>query len=486
MALTKIRIPSQGTIDANLPMNTFKITGLGTPTDATDATTKAYVDGLVQGIKAKASVRVASIGTNLTLSGAQVIDGVQTSANDRILVKDQTLKKNNGIYLVATGSWTRALDFDVWDETISALVFIEEGTINADTSWLCTNNLGGTFDTTDIVFVQFSHAGTITAANVGSNTGKIFRDKVGNVLNFKSIGTVTTGMGLTLATTNGADDITLTLAGTLTASHGGTGVANADTSTITLGGALTFSGAYATTFTVTNTTTVTLPTTGTLATLANHGESFTNKDGYNGLVVTENSGVITTGTWNATTIGVNYGGTGLTSYTIGDIITASATTTLASITAVAVGNVLLSGGVATKPAWGKVALTSHISGILPIANGGTNASTEIATTNGLVYFDGTRLINSATYTTATILTTGRSKYRLAMTLDTGLIWYISDAVGLESGTDQIYVNGLLQKEGAGEDYVISYNATTDRIIATFVAGHPVVSTDKVLISYVQD
>lgn len=49
---------------------------------------------------------------------------------------------------------------------------------------------------------------------------------------------------------------------------GGTGVANADTSTITLGGALTTVGAFATTLTMTNTTAVTLPTSGTLATTA--------------------------------------------------------------------------------------------------------------------------------------------------------------------------------------------------------------------------
>lgn len=64
-------------------------------------------------------------------------------------------------------------------------------------------------------------------------------------------------------------------------------------------------------------------------------------------------------------------------YTIGDIFTANSTTTTALINDVATGNVLLSGGVGMIPAWGKVALTTHVSGILPVANGGTGVSTGI-------------------------------------------------------------------------------------------------------------
>lgn len=93
-------------------------------------------------------------------------------------------------------------------------------------------------------------------------------------------------------------------------------------------------------------------------------------------------GTITTGTWDASTIAVNRGGTGLTSYTIGDIVYASASTTLARLAGVATGNALISGGVGTAPSWGKIDLTTHVSGTLPVANGGTGLTalgTGIAT-----------------------------------------------------------------------------------------------------------
>jgi len=65
------------------------------------------------------------------------------------------------------------------------------------------------------------------------------------------------------------------------------------------------------------------------------------------------------------------GGTGFSSYAVGDLLYANTTTTLARLSDVATGNALISGGVSTAPAWGKIGLTTHVSGILPVANGGT-------------------------------------------------------------------------------------------------------------------
>ena len=69
------------------------------------------------------------------------------------------------------------------------------------------------------------------------------------------------------------------------------------------------------------------------------------------------------------------GGTGQTSYAVGDILYASTTTALSKLAGVATGNAIISGGVNTAPAYGKIGLTTHISGILGVANGGTGAST---------------------------------------------------------------------------------------------------------------
>jgi hypothetical protein len=73
------------------------------------------------------------------------------------------------------------------------------------------------------------------------------------------------------------------------------------------------------------------------------------------------------------------GGTGQTSYAVGDLLYANTTTTLAKLADVATGNALISGGVGVAPSWGKIGLTTHVSGVLPVANGGTNASTASIT-----------------------------------------------------------------------------------------------------------
>ena len=143
------------------------------PVSALQLATKQYVDALSQGLDPKASC-IAATTVNITLSGAQTIDGVALIAGDRCLVKDQTATANNGIYVVSASAWTRSTDMDIWAEVPGAYTFIEQGTTWADTGWVCTSNAGGTLGTTPITWVQFAGAGTYSAGTGLTLTGTQF------------------------------------------------------------------------------------------------------------------------------------------------------------------------------------------------------------------------------------------------------------------------------------------------------------------------
>ena len=158
---------------ADISNGGFKITNVAEPTLSTDAATKNYVDSVAQGLDVKASVVVATTA-NITLTGAQTIDGVAVVAGDRVLVKNQTTASANGIYLVAAGAWTRTTDADTWAKLVSAFVFVEKGTLGSDTGWVSTIDSGGTLGSTAVTFSQFSGAGTYTAGTGLTLTGTQF------------------------------------------------------------------------------------------------------------------------------------------------------------------------------------------------------------------------------------------------------------------------------------------------------------------------
>jgi hypothetical protein len=104
----------------------------------------------------KNSVRAATV-ENITLSGLIVLDGISLSENDRVLVKNQTISSNNGVYTVKSGSWTRSNDANSSSKVSSGmLVLVEEGSVNADTAWILSTNNPITLDTSPLSFIKFS------------------------------------------------------------------------------------------------------------------------------------------------------------------------------------------------------------------------------------------------------------------------------------------------------------------------------------------
>lgn len=160
------------------------------PTVDDAATTKKYVDDqilqYVQGLDVKASVRVATTG-NITLSGTQIIDGVSLAEGDRVLVKDQTDAKENGIYVVGAAAWSRAEDADNSpDNEVSGgmFMFVEEGNVAADTGWVLTSPDGvASLGSDELSFSQFSGAGSYTGTNgVNINGVEVSADVDGTTL----------------------------------------------------------------------------------------------------------------------------------------------------------------------------------------------------------------------------------------------------------------------------------------------------------------
>lgn len=119
-----------------------RIVSVADPSSSTDAATKAYVDNLLNGLRWKQPVRVATT-TNGTLATAfangQTVDGQTLVTGDRILLKDQSTGGDNGIYTVnASGAPTRATDADSATELYGATVIVLQGTVNADRTYTQT------------------------------------------------------------------------------------------------------------------------------------------------------------------------------------------------------------------------------------------------------------------------------------------------------------------------------------------------------------
>jgi hypothetical protein len=209
LGTTALVATGTGSFGGNITMNSFNIVSLATPVNDSDAATKGYVDSTAQGLDPKASVVYATttsifgsgytynngtsgVGATITASsnGALSIDGSTPTVGERVLIKnevgafvDNTTQSAafNGIYLVTVvGSGaaafvlTRTTDFDVGTEMAGAFTFVEQGTYNADTGWVSIVNPPVTVGTTQIIWSQFSGAGSYTAGTGLTLTGTQF------------------------------------------------------------------------------------------------------------------------------------------------------------------------------------------------------------------------------------------------------------------------------------------------------------------------
>ena len=304
------------------------------PTTALQLATKQYVDTLAaSGIHYHAPVYVESpdtagnlnatynqpggagdgVGATLTNAGTQaalVIDGVLMTVGKRVLIYNQTNQTQNGVYtvtVVGDGStnWvlTRATDADTYAPFSPNSLgqgdafFVQAGATGAGETYIC--NTVGTivFGVTNITFVQLSSAQIYSA-----------------------------GTGLTL-----------------------TGTVFSITNTAVTAGAYG-SASTVPTFTVNAQGQLTLATNASIAINGNQITSGTIGSAYLSGSYTGITGVgtLTAGTWNAGTIGVAYGGTNITSYTAGDLLYASGTTTLSKLTLGTANYVLTSSGTAPQ------------------------------------------------------------------------------------------------------------------------------------------
>jgi len=175
-------------LGGQLDAQNFKIVNVGTPTLDSDATTKLYVDNIASGLDTKESVRVATtadlgfiyvdnggVGDTLTAPapGTTTFDTVLLADNDRVLVKDESDAKQNGIYVASDASigsatvLTRATDQDgTPSNEVSGgnFTFVEQGLAHISSGWVVVGDGTLTLNTDDINWTQFSNVGGVIDA----------------------------------------------------------------------------------------------------------------------------------------------------------------------------------------------------------------------------------------------------------------------------------------------------------------------------------
>lgn len=257
--------PSTG-VFTNVDLTTGTITAV--PSGPTSIVNQAYVDAVAQGLAFKQPANYTT-SANITLAGLAVQAGgdwpTTLTAGDRILVKNQSTAANNGIYVASASTWSRAADANAYSEYLGAYLFVLSGTTYGGSAWVCTNQPGGTLGVTPITFIQFSNTALYTAGTGLTLTGYQF-----SITDVGTAGTYGSASQVPVFVTNAQGQVT--------------GVTN---TSISIAGSQITSGTI---------------------------DSARLAGSYTGIT---GVGTLTAGTWNASTIGVAYGGTGVATLTAG-------------------------------------------------------------------------------------------------------------------------------------------------------------------------
>lgn len=180
--------------------------------------TREYVDSRIteeiNKLDNKQSVRVATTG-NIALTGLQTVDGVLLVAGDRVLVKNQTAAKDNGLYVAAVGAWPRSTDADASTEvTPGLIVAVEQGSTLADTIWQLITDGPIVLGTTALVFQNvtqgFATINSPVLVNPAANTPPQFDNSPALATTEfvdRALGSYRGGTGISVSRTLTGDDI---------------------------------------------------------------------------------------------------------------------------------------------------------------------------------------------------------------------------------------------------------------------------------------
>jgi hypothetical protein len=156
---------------SNVSITGGSVTGLGSPSNSSDAATKNYVDEAVAGLRTRIIAEVATTANvNLSngLEAGDSIDGVTLVAGDRVLVKDQSTATENGLYLaVSSGAASRDPEHDTIAELSGGLVVVNQGSTNDNKIFLCTTDSTGSIGSTNITYTQVTPSNTGTVTSIG-------------------------------------------------------------------------------------------------------------------------------------------------------------------------------------------------------------------------------------------------------------------------------------------------------------------------------